>query len=85
MFRFIMGNAAPTYSVNGPLRQECLNENWFLPLEGVQQEIEAWRFYIQVSPLRSEMVNALGLCPKTRYFPRNGAQLKLGFSSNKRY
>ena len=28
---------------NGRLRQECLNENWFLSLEDARQKIEAWR------------------------------------------
>ena len=28
---------------NGRLRQECLNENWFLSLEDARQKVEAWR------------------------------------------
>jgi putative transposase len=28
---------------NGRLRQECLNENWFLSLEDACQKVEAWR------------------------------------------
>jgi putative transposase len=28
---------------NGRLRQECLNESWFLSLEDARQKIEAWR------------------------------------------
>lgn len=28
---------------NGRLRQECLNENWFLSLDDAQQKVEAWR------------------------------------------
>lgn len=28
---------------NGRLRQECLNESWFLSLEDAQEKIEAWR------------------------------------------
>ena len=28
---------------NGRLREECLNENWFLSLEDVREKIEAWR------------------------------------------
>ena len=28
---------------NGRLRQECLNENWFLSLEDAREKIEAWR------------------------------------------
>lgn len=30
-------------SFNGRLRQECLNENWFMYLEDAQCKIEAWR------------------------------------------
>ena len=28
---------------NGRLRQECLNESWFLPLEDAREKIETWR------------------------------------------
>ena len=28
---------------NGRLREECLNENWFLSLEDAQEKIDAWR------------------------------------------
>ena len=30
-------------SFNGRLRQECLNEHWFMSLEDAQTKIEAWR------------------------------------------
>jgi putative transposase len=30
-------------SFNGRLREECLNQNWFLSLAEVQATIEAWR------------------------------------------
>lgn len=30
-------------SFNARLRQECLNENWFLSLDDARQKIEAWR------------------------------------------
>ncbi len=30
-------------SFNGRLRQECLNENWFLSLEDAQEKVESWR------------------------------------------
>ena len=30
-------------SFNGRLRQECLNENWFLSLKDARDKIEAWR------------------------------------------
>jgi putative transposase len=28
---------------NGRLRQECLNENWFLSLEDAREKVEVWR------------------------------------------
>ncbi len=30
-------------SFNGRLRQECLQQNWFLSLDDVRQIVEAWR------------------------------------------
>ncbi len=30
-------------SFNGRVRQECLNENWFLSLEDAGEKVEAWR------------------------------------------
>ena len=30
-------------SFNGRVRQECLNENWFLSLEDARQKVEIWR------------------------------------------
>ena len=30
---------------NGRFRQECLNENWFLPLEDAEEKVESWRRY----------------------------------------
>lgn len=42
---------ATVESFNGRLRQECLNENWFLSLADAREKIEAWRtFFNQVSP-----------------------------------
>ncbi len=34
---------ATVESFNGRLRQECLNENWFMSLEDARCKIEAWR------------------------------------------
>src|SRR5512136_2753117 len=28
---------------NGRLRQECLNENWFLSLDDAREKVESWR------------------------------------------
>lgn len=30
-------------SFNGKLREECLNQNWFLSLDDAQEQIDAWR------------------------------------------
>jgi len=32
-------------SFNGRLRQECLNEHWFLSLANARREIGAWRIF----------------------------------------
>jgi putative transposase len=38
-------------SFNSRVRQECLNENWFLSLEDARQKIEAWRIeYNEIRP-----------------------------------
>ena len=38
-------------SFNGKLRDECLNENWFITMEDARTRIEAWRIdYNQVRP-----------------------------------
>ena len=31
-------------SFNGRVREECLNENWFLSLEDAREKIGAWRW-----------------------------------------
>ncbi len=36
-------------SFNGRLRQECLNENWFMSLEDAKSKITAWRTYYNES------------------------------------
>lgn len=30
-------------SFNGSVRQECLNEHWFISLEDAQEKLDAWR------------------------------------------
>jgi putative transposase len=38
-------------SFNGWLRQECLNEHWFMSLQDARNKIEAWRdFYNEERP-----------------------------------
>ncbi len=36
-------NNAHVESSNGRFREDCLNMNWFLSLEGARVKIEAWR------------------------------------------
>ncbi len=44
-------------SFNGTLREECLNEHWFMSLREAKREIEAWRVdYNEVRP-HSSLVN----------------------------
>ena len=41
-------------SFNGRLRQECLNQNWFLPVADARETIENWRQdYNEYRPQRS--------------------------------
>ena len=40
---------ATVESFNGRLRQECLNENWFMSLEDARCKIEAWRIHYNQS------------------------------------
>ncbi len=38
-------------SLNGRLRQECLNEHWFIILQDARNKIEAWQdLYIDERP-----------------------------------
>ncbi len=47
----ILTDNATVESFNGRLRQECLNENWFMSLDDARCKIEAWRvFYNQSRP-----------------------------------
>ena len=56
-------------SFNGRLRQECLNENWFLSLADAREKIEAWRmFYNQVRPH-----SALEWCTPSDYARKHAA------------
>ncbi|HAX09264.1 MAG TPA: IS3 family transposase [Marinobacter hydrocarbonoclasticus] len=78
---------ATVESFNGRLRQECLNENWFLSLADAEQKIEAWRtFYNQVRPH-----SALGWSTPSDYARKHAVsgrlkqQLKPDFSDNERY
>ena len=38
-------NNAMVESFNGRLRQECLNEHWFMSLQAAQDKIEIWRWH----------------------------------------
>lgn len=58
---------------NGKLRDECLNENWFLNLRDAQRQVEKWRNdYNQHRPHSSLM----GLTPTeaTRWFYRSAEE-----------
>jgi putative transposase len=41
-------NDAMVESFNGRLRQECLNEHWFMSLQDTRNKIEAWRSFYNV-------------------------------------
>ncbi len=80
-------NNATVESFNGRLRQECLNENWFLSLTDAEQKIETWRtFYNQVRPH-----SALGWSTPADYAQKHAIsghlepQLEPDFSGNERY
>ncbi len=42
-------------SFNGRLRQECLNQHWFLSLDDARSKIEAWRQYYDETRPHSEL------------------------------
>lgn len=57
-------------SFNGRLRQECLNEHWFLSLRDARSNIEAWRrFYNEKRPH-----NALAWKTPAEFAREHGAQ-----------
>ncbi len=63
-------------SFNGRLRQECLNEHWFMSLTDAQDKIEAWRrFYNEARPH-----SALDWLTPTEFARQAG--LKPGLSSS---
>jgi len=74
-------------SFNGRLRQEYLNENWFLSLADSEQKVEAWStFYNQVSP-HSALVwpTPSDYARKHAVSDRLKQQLEPDFSGNERY
>ena len=46
---------ATVESFNGRLRQECLNEKWFMSLEDARCKIEAWRIHYNQRRLHSAL------------------------------
>jgi len=74
-------------SFNGRLRQECLNENWFLSLADAREKIEAWRtFYNQVRPHSAlECSTPSDYARKHAVFRRKQHQLESDFSDNEWY
>lgn len=60
-------------SFNGRLRQECLNEHWFLSLADARSKIEAWRrFYNEERPHR-----VLGWKTPAEFAQEHGSQANL--------
>jgi putative transposase len=53
---------------NGRLRQECLNENWFLSLEDAREKVEEWRLQYN----RDRPHGALGNMSPEEYAMANG-------------
>nr|WP_097462131.1 IS3 family transposase [Mangrovitalea sediminis] len=78
---------ATVESFNGRLRQECLNENWFLSLADARQKIEAWRtFYNQVRPHSAlDWSTPADYARKHAVPHENGRHLKPDFSDKERY
>jgi len=59
-------------SFNGKLRDECLNENWFLSIKEAKETIEGWRGeYNEVRPHSS-----LGNCTPNEFYTNHTAMLK---------
>lgn len=59
-------------SFNGKLRDECLNENWFLSIKEAREIIEGWRGeYNEVRPHSS-----LGNCTPIEFCSKHTAMLK---------
>ena len=55
-------------SFNSRVRQECLNQSWFLSLEDDQEKIEAWRLdYNHVRPH-----SAIGDVPGSNFSRKTG-------------
>ncbi|MGH9401851.1 MAG: integrase core domain-containing protein, partial [Terriglobia bacterium] len=56
-------------SFNGKMRDECLNEHWFMSLQDAREKIEAWRRdYNEVRPH-----SALGNCTPQEFTARAAA------------
>ncbi|SQC91426.1 Integrase core domain [Cedecea neteri] len=69
---------ATVESFNGRLRQECLNENWFMSLEDARCKIEAWRIHYnqRCPPFCAGLDDALRICRKICRLPEYAARLK---------
>ncbi len=44
-------------SFNGKLRDECLNQNWFMTMENARQVIEEWRIEYNLERPHSSLGN----------------------------
>lgn len=74
-------------SFNGRLRQECLNENWFMSLEDAQANISAWRTYNNESRPHSALdwTTPEEFARRCRVLPETTILKKPEISSSERY
>ena len=71
---------APIESFNGRLRDECLNETWFLSLEDAAEKIGAWRRHYNADRPHRSLENLAPLefaAQFTSSHPRSAAEPKL--------
>jgi putative transposase len=64
-------------SFNGSFRDECLNTNWFMSLEGAQEKIETWRqYYNNFRLITSPLATAIPLFIAS-YIPPSASKISL--------
>ena len=74
-------------SFNGRLRQECLNENWFMSLDDAQTKIAVWRTYYNESRPHSALdwATPAEFARRCRDFPATTILKEPEISSSDRY